>query len=306
MEYIQIPKKNNDEIIKLGCIYNQEENENEIFIKITKVFIIESNSNIDETKCSIIKVPKSKLDKLKIYRNYSYYPTNGEQSRIDDIRYLHAKGQYLDFRPELGHCNQKKTEWYDKLIEDKMFNLNPNKIVKYVHHDKILAIDDKNILDTTSFFSYSINHTYYQISLEYIKFSCKPIILNEENTNGLYEEYPIKMYGAIFKKGLVQNYTAQPIIIAFSTCKDKLQNLDTSGINIENLDYPSECSIQEILIIGWFGEYKPGYQFYGIQNNKCCEGVLYIDDVKKIGEKYEISKNPIEMNVIYEDGILNS
>jgi hypothetical protein len=293
----------NDEI----TIYYTYKNINLDNSIIEAISQISCNKPIDETiRYSYRKIKKTDIPYLKIYRSFSYNPMAMTGNRIYDIKYFHSKGLILDFRPELGALQENSLIERDKISNIYNFESDLDRTLKHQYFDNIINTKTLLIEDTSCYFSQLIMSSYRLLSLEYIKISCKPIVLEEYKEQGLFEEHPSKMYGAIYKKGLTQDYTAQPIIIAFSSSKDNLQIL-----KIENTDfkYPDDCVIQEVLIIGWLGEMKENHKFYGIQNKYCCEGILYTDNIDKYRNsngKYNISINEIKMNEIYEDGILNS
>jgi len=308
---MDIKKDIDDEITLYYSYVNINlENSNSIIRAISQ---ISYNKPVDVEihNYSYLKIKKTDIPYLKIYRSFSYNPMAMTGNRIYDIKYFHSKGLILDFRPELGELPEHLFNKYDihrnKINNIYNFELDLDRTLKHHYYDNIINIKTIITEETSCYFSQLLMSSYRLLSLEYIKLSCKPIVFDEYQANGLFEEHPSKMYGAPYKKGLTTDYTAQPIIIAFSTSKE---NLEILKIDNSDLKYPDDCVIQEVLIIGWLGELKINHKFYGIQNEHSCEGILYTDNIDKFRDskysKYHISINEINMNIIYEDGILNS
>ena len=137
--------------------------------------------------------------------------------------------------------------------------------------------------------------------------SSVPLQLDVYNEAGLFVEYPpeTKLYGLILKGGLEIHNNAEANIMAFGPDPAVLAQLDTSEIDCPP-DKPTyrECVVRELLAINWLGKHKPGFQFYAVQNSHGCEGVIYTDKICESKDRH-YSSNPLEMNVIYPDGIIN-
>jgi hypothetical protein len=267
---------------------------------ITALYTVEpTNPDIDYTRMCF---KTEDIPFLRITRMATYNEDEMYGGRILNIQYLHYKGLALDLHPEVGTLPQ---EWIDnKAVERGYFDLVTPESVKYQSYDCIRAVKEP----TTHMFTntYSLGKSN---SIQYEKVSSIPLQLDMFKKDGFYVEYPAetKIYGLVLKGGLEIYDNAEGIIMAIGSDPEVLKQLDTSEINIdqERGEDARRCVVREVLAINWLGKTKTGFQFYAVQNQHGCEGIIYTDKTIDPNDDF-ISSNPIEMNIIYPDGILNA
>ena len=238
-------------------------------------------------------IPYLRVSQVATYNEDEMY-----DERIIYIQYLHYKGLALDIHPEVGTLPQK---WFDnKAVENGYFDHVTLESVQYYSYDCIRVVRNPTTHMLTNIYSIGKSN-----AIQFEKISSIPLPLDVFKEDGFYVEYPAetKLYGLILKGGLEVHNNAEGIIMAFGPDPAVLAQLDTSVID----EKPNcwECVVRELLAINWLGETKPGHQFYAIQNRFRCEGVVYMADEPNKDDT-SFSRNPLEMNTIYPDGIMNA
>ena len=242
-----------------------------------------------------MEVNKDDIPYLRITRK-CYYSNSLPELKRAIIGYLHSIGKMLDYHPEIG-TDYPKVNGIS--IEEWL-----NKKSKYISYDMEYLRVVKE--PTTCIFYQALKKREFDenASIVFEKVSSVRISLDTEEESGFFiENDAAKLYGLLVKEPLTRKYYyQQPCICAFS--------YDISHLEDLNINPKYEYVIKEILVIGWIGEIWKTHKFYGILNDNGCEGVAYTDDPEIFGSKYpneniSFSENPIEMNVFYDEGILN-
>ena len=237
---------------------------------------------------------------LRITRVASYNDDELTNGKKDIIRYLHSIGQAMDIHPELGST---LSPWLQDAVEKGYFRDKTVDSLRPLVYECLRVVRET----TTHMFSKIIKWGASN-ALIYEKVSSVDLLLDVPSETGFFKEYPVMLWGLVLKGGLeAPNEGGQACITAFSDSRDKLNELDVSRLYKFNNNNKTDYVIIEIVAIGWMGVKKPGYKFYGISNQKGCEGVVYTDNPTKYSDmNYILSANPIKMNVPYEDGTLNA